>query len=118
MSEEQERLQWSGKKTPEGRPIYVNQWVDWVTERTITEDVPELGGFINIPTVHNGKFLNADEAIKLVKESKGRDPITGRKLETFSDVNAAVESAKARSSGLGDVLSEIMLPGPQGAVYK
>lgn len=91
----------TGRRTAEGRPIFTNQQGQFVTERTITENIPELGGVVNIPTVFEGRFLSPDEAVQKVIESDGKDPITGRKLQVFSDIPTAVESAKQRSSGLG-----------------
>ncbi len=89
-----------GKTTQEGRPIYTNPQGDFVTERTITENIPELGGFVNIPTVYEGKFLDPKEAIDRVIQAQGKDPITGRELEVFSDVESAVGSAQERSAEL------------------
>ena len=97
----EEKLTFSGKNTAEGRPIYKNQYGDWVTERTITEEIPELGGFVNIPTVLDGRFLTTEQAIDMAKRTKGYDAITGRKLDVYKDVNEAVNSAVNRSKLLG-----------------
>ena len=81
---EPETLSDVGRLTSEGRPIYKNQHGDFVTERTITENVPELGGWVNLPTVYDGKFVDPQEAIQRAIDAKGSDPITGRKFEVWS----------------------------------
>lgn len=96
--DDHETLSLTGNSTSEGRPIYENQHGDLVTERTITENVPELGGWVNLPTVYDGRFVSPDEAIQIAIEAKGSDPLTGRKFDVFNDVDSAVESAKSRSS--------------------
>jgi len=85
--QEQETLTATGETTTEGRPVFRNQSGDFVTERTITENIPELGGFVNIPTVFNGQFLSPQEAIDKVIQAGGADPLTGRKLQVFSGVS-------------------------------
>lgn len=105
FGEAEEVLSDTGKKTKEGRPVYENQFGDFVTERTITEEIPSLGGIYNIPTVYDGRFVSPDEAIQLVINNQGKDPITGRKLMKFDNIEDAVNAAKKRSSG---TLSEEM----------
>ena len=94
----QEVLSDTGKKTSEGRPVFKNQFGDFVTERTITESIPELNGWFNIPTVFEGKFLTPKEAIQKVIDSGGKDPVTGRKLQRFNEVDEAVDAAETRSA--------------------
>jgi len=62
--QEQEQLIDSGRVTTEGRPIFKNQFGDFVTERSITITDPRInqGRATNIPTVFEGRFLNQDEA--------------------------------------------------------
>lgn len=98
--EREESLSPTGDVTKEGRPVYKNQYGDFVTERTITEEIPELGGVYNVPTVFDGRFLSPDEAINKVIEAGGKDPITGRDLERFSNIEDAVDSARKRSNSL------------------
>ncbi len=95
---QKEVLTQTGDKTPEGRDVYVNQYGEFVTERTITIGMD--GGFVNIPTVYNGKFLSEDEAIKKAIDANMTDPVTGRKLEFFDNVDSAVKSAEKRSSNI------------------
>jgi hypothetical protein len=107
VAEQQERLEFTGKFTPEGRPIYKNQWGDFVTERTITVEIPSMGGFVNVPTVLDGQFLSERQAIDVAKSVGGKDPVTGRKLPVFKSVNEAVSEARSRSKDLGPVIEEV-----------
>ena len=112
-----EKLTFTGKYTEEGRPVYVNADGEWVTERTITENVPELGGFVNIPTVLDGRFLDPQQAIDLAIKTSGKDIITGRKLPVFKDLKTAVSDAEERSKGLGVQLEKLLNP-LYGATFK
>ena len=100
FKEEPEILSATGKNTSEGRPVYKNQFGDFVTERTITEYIPELGGVYNIPTVLEGRFLSPPEAIDAVIKTEGKDPVTGRALTRFRSIDSAVKSAEERSGGM------------------
>lgn len=97
----EEVLSYTGENTDEGRPIFKNQHGEYVTERTITEYVEPLGGYVNIPTVLDGRFLTREEAIDTAIKTGGADIITGRRLDVFNDVNKAVEAAQKRSIHLG-----------------
>lgn len=99
-TQEPEILSATGKNTSEGRPVYKNQFGDFVTERTITEYIPELGGVYNIPTVLEGRFLSPPEAIDAVIKTEGKDPVTGRALTRFRSIDSAVKSAEERSGGM------------------
>jgi hypothetical protein len=105
-NEEKETFQDTGQFLPSGRPVYQNQFGDFVTERTITEFIPELGGWYNIPTFYNGRILDPREAIGMVINSGGKDPVTMNLLKPFESVNEAVKEAENRSYGLGGFLSE------------
>ena len=102
--EESEVLTDTGELTGEGRPVYKNQFGDSVTERTITEYIPELGGWYNIPTVYDGGFVSPDEAIRRAVEAKGKDPITGREFKSYKTVEDAVRAAEGRSKSIGTKL--------------
>ena len=101
-----ERLESAGGSTREGRPIYKNQYGDLVTERTITENIPELGGWVNLPTVYDGRFVSPSQAIVKIIESGGVDPVTGREINSFPTVDEAVSAAESRSYELGLELSK------------
>ena len=96
MGGAREILKDTDTKTEEGRAVFVNQFRDFVTERTITTEID--GQFFNIPTVFDGKFLNENEAVDKVIEAGFKDPITGRRLAAFANVEDAVNMAKDRSS--------------------
>lgn len=94
----------SGKKTNEGRPILQNSKGDIMTERTITiQGIPEIngGGITNIPTVFNGRVVSDDEAVEIMKQNKGVDPETGKKMRRYWSITDAVIAARERSNRLG-----------------
>lgn len=103
----------TGKKTNAGRPL----WQDSVTgemysEKTITiplktnERGEPLPGtkWVNVPTVFDGGQIIDDEGFlrKFYTENKFKDPITKKGLESFDNVDSAVEAAKKRSESLLD----------------
>lgn len=96
----QQTLTSIGKKTKEGRPIYKNQEGESVSEYSTTENVPELGGWINLPTVYDGGFVSPDEAVQRAIDTQGHDSVTGRKLNVFNNMSEAVNAAKNRSKSL------------------
>ena len=106
--EEREVFEGTGQFLPSGRPIYKNQFGDYVTERTITEFIPELGGWYNIPTFMNGRLLDPAEAIDMVIKTEGKDPITMQPLDAFQSLDEAVRSAEEKSQGLGGLLNQRM----------
>lgn len=86
--------------TPEGRPVYENQWGDQVTERTVGVNI--AGKEYNIPTVYEGKFVSIDEAVDRLDKRDGKifDPITGRELQGYDTPEEADKAAKERSPTL------------------
>ncbi len=94
------------RKTKEGRPVYQTPEGDYITERTITvtEEGINKGKPTNIPTVYNGRIVSDEEAISIIIETKGVDPITGKKLPSFSTIDEAVKYAESRTEGLGKQL--------------
>lgn len=97
----QERFTPTEQYTSEGRPVYQSETGWGTTERTATSYIPELGGWINYPTFYYGEFVPDRVAQRMVIENGGVDPITGRRLEVFDDVDTAVSAAGKRSGGLG-----------------
>ena len=96
----------------EERRRHENEDGTFSTERTITvymdesgERDPALGGgwWVNIPTLYGGERepVSQPEAISIIAANGLTDPDTGRQLERFDSVEAAVASAKARSDSLG-----------------
>lgn len=94
--------------TPEGRPVFKDPQGSFVTEKTITITDPRInkGRPTNIPTVFDGRVLEDSEAIELIANAGGKDPVTGRALEGFSSINEAVSSAQNRSFSLGGQLEK------------
>jgi len=89
-------------KTKEGRPYIANPDGTYSTERTITIEDTRInnGKPTNIPTIYGGKSVSADEAIKIISDSKGIDPDTGRTLQGYDTIDEAVAAAKARSASI------------------
>ena len=103
----------TGRKTKAGRPL----WQDPATgemysekTRTIPLKTNENGEpmpgtkWVNVPTVFDGGKIIDDEDFlrKFYSENKFKDPITNKSLQSFSNVDEAVEAAKQRSSELLD----------------
>jgi len=97
--QEGEVFEFTGETTPEGRPIYRNQHGEFVTERTITEYIPEAGGWFNIPTFYDGNLVDRDMAINMFNIGQGKDIITGREFSKFNNLEEAVAAAQGRSGG-------------------
>ncbi|MDB4028379.1 hypothetical protein N9459_04255 [Flavobacteriaceae bacterium] len=100
-----ETLSDTGRKTQSGRPVYTNQDGDFVTERTATVESEKLGGYVNIPTVYDGRFVSEQEALRIVEGADGKDPVTGQKLKVYRNVDTAVKDAVSKSNNLGRELS-------------
>ena len=98
--------------TEEGRPIIRNEDGTMSSERTITITHPMInnGKPTNIPTIYNKKEVNQDEAINIIINSKGIDPETGRRLNSYDTLDEAVTAAKARSEQLGIKLEKENTP--------
>lgn len=94
----------TGQFLPSGRPIYRNQYGDFVTERTITEYVPELGGWVNIPTFFDGRLVDPQKAIEMTIQAGGVDPITSEPIEPYETMESAIEQARKKSSGMSGLL--------------
>lgn len=92
----------------DGRKIIPNSDGSFSTEVSITVTEPTINNGLptNIPTIFNGKSVPPEQAIKIITESKGIDPDTGRKLDSFESIEAAEIAAQARSKSLGVKLDE------------
>jgi hypothetical protein len=89
--------------TKEGRQILHLPDGSIETEKTmtVTESGINGGRATNIPTIYGGKHVSDQEAIRIITESGGIDPDTGRKLDGYDSIEKAVEAAKKRSAELG-----------------
>lgn len=105
--DDNEVFEFTGQFLPNGRPVFKNQYGDFVTERTITEYVPELGGWVNVPTFFDGRLLEPRQAIGMAIELGGVDPVTNEPIEPFESLDSAVRSAQEKSSGLGGLLNKM-----------
>lgn len=92
--------------TPEGRPIFTGPGGNQVTEFTATITDPRINGGqpTNIPTVFDGQILSEEEAIELVVNAGGVDPITGRNLIGFESMEEAEIAAQNRTDELSGIL--------------
>ena len=97
-------------KTPDGRPIILNEDGSISTERTITITDPRINKGLptNIPTMFRGKEVDPELAIKIIEKYGGIDPETGKKLPAFKTIKEAEKDAIKRSQELG-ILIEPML---------
>lgn len=91
--------------TAEGRNIFRNEDGTRSSERSITIENPNINGgrATNIPTIFNGIEVGQEEAERIISEAGGVDPETGRRLEGFDSIDAAVAAAEERSPGLKPV---------------
>ena len=98
--------------TLRGRPLYIDETGDITgkkgtrySEQTVT--IPFGTGYIVAPSVDkDGSILSREEVKQKLKDSEGRDFITGEKLPTFETVEEADKYAEWRSSTM-DNLEEI-----------
>lgn len=102
----------TGDTTLRGRPLYIDETGDITgkkgtrySEQTVT--IPFGTGYIVAPSVDkDGSILSREEVKQKLKDSEGKDFITGEKLPTFETVEEADKYAKWRSSTM-DNLEEI-----------
>lgn len=90
-------------KTPEGRPILKNPDGSISTERsiTITDERVNGGKPTNIPSMFGGTQLTEEAAIQRIVEAGGKDPETGKPVQSFNTIEEAVKAAEQRSQELG-----------------
>jgi len=93
----------TGRTTPEGRPVFTNQFGDEMTEFsiTVTDQRINQGRATNIPSLFDGRIVSDREAIQRIVDAGGKDPVTGRVLEGFNSIQEAEAAARSRSAGLG-----------------
>lgn len=88
-------------KTKEGRSIVVNPDGGLSTELVETVDDPRGAGYINVPTLFEGRPVSIEEAVDKIIAAGYKDPETGRAIQNFRTIAAAEASARARSESLG-----------------
>ena len=89
--------------TRAGRPIL--EWTngDWSTEQTVTVKNPRIneGQWTNIPTIFDGRRVDPENAERIVIESMGMDPDTGRILTGYGTAEEAESASVRRNQWLG-----------------
>ena len=99
--------------TKKGRPLFQDSDGNFVSEKTVTVTDPRVndGKPTNIPTVYDGRILTEDQAIQVVAESKGIDPVSGEQLKPFDTIEEAIQAAEERSKDLGQSIeTQIDMP--------
>lgn len=90
----------TGMMSQFGRPLFTDEQGNFVSEKSITEYVPELGGWANIPTVYDGQIVDPQTAVEIIKRNNGIDPVSGLPVDVYADKDIAIDSAAARSEML------------------
>jgi len=101
----------TGRKTKAGRPLWKDPRTgEEYSERTVTiplvtnpDGSPARGTkWVNVPSVFEGGQIMDDEQflMKFYRENQYKDPLTGKKLDIFDNLDNAVKSAEQRSEGL------------------
>ena len=103
----------TGKKTKAGRPLYQDPKTgEMYSEKTVTiplktapDGRPAEGTkWVNVPSVFEGGQIMDDERFlsQFYRENGYKDHFTGKSLDTFNDVDSAVQAAEKRSRELLD----------------
>lgn len=103
-------------RLPDGRVIVKNagdseRGPGFSTRYQVTEMTP--WGWMNIPTMFDGRQVDPEEAVRIVVESGGVDPDTGHGLPRFESLEQAEDAARRMSSGTDFYLDQALsrLPG-------
>jgi hypothetical protein len=78
--------------TEAGRPIYIDQNGEPVSEKSMTIEVD--GKWVNVPSIHDGIIYNEDELADMVRNKEIKPTSTHKSQEL------AVKKARSRSGGL------------------
>lgn len=98
-------------RTPEGRFIMLDEEGGFSTERSVTFGVEH--GFVNVPTMFEGREVLPLEALRIVREGGYKDPDTGLALQFFATQEEAVTQAEVRSALLDQQLPPQFRRGPK-----
>jgi hypothetical protein len=92
----------SGNVTPEGRPMYFNNFGGESSENTIgvIDQRINKNALTHIPSIYDGRILNEKDAIQRVVDANGHDPITGRFIEPGGDPSARSKSLDGKYMGM------------------
>ena len=81
--------------TQYGRKVYKDQFNAIHSETTVTVPAPN-GGWMNIPSIYNGRYVTKDQARAIIIKNGMVDPESGEKIQSYQSIPEAVEAAKER----------------------
>ena len=81
--------------TQYGRKVYKDQFNAIHSETTVTVPAPN-GGWMNIPSIYNGRYVTEDRARDIIINNGMVDPETGERVQVYASDDEAVEAAKQR----------------------
>ena len=92
----------SGNVTPEGRPMYLNNFGGESSENTIGVTDPRINNneLTHIPSIYDGKILNEKDSMQKVVDANGYDQITGRFITPGGDPEARSKSLDGKYMGM------------------
>ena len=85
----------TGHTTQYGRKVYKDQFNAIHSETTVTVPAPN-GGWMNIPSIYNGRYVTEDQARAIIIKTGMVDPETGEKVRSYESIPKAEEAAKQR----------------------
>ena len=85
----------TGHTTQYGRKVYKDQFNAIHSETTVTVPAPN-GGWMNIPSIYNGRYVTEDQARAIIIKNGMVDPETGEKVRSYESIPKAEEAAKQR----------------------
>ena len=85
----------TGHTTQYGRKVYKDQFSAIHSETTVTVPAPN-GGWMNIPSIYNGRYVTEDRARDIIINNDMVDPESGEKIQSYQSIPEAVEAAKQR----------------------
>ena len=87
-------------ETSAGRNVFVDENGENYSEKTITFETKY--GWINMPTVDaEGNQMTQDQLEEFVANNGPIDPVTGKELSTYEDVESAEAAAQEQTDALG-----------------
>ena len=86
-------------ETQEGRPIILNPDGSFSTERSTTLQ-DDAGRWMNMPTIFGAREYPPEDAYRIMKSNRFRDPETGRQSQPYQTLEEALMAAGQRSSNI------------------
>tara|TARA_R100000687_G_C6439111_1_gene159571 strand:+ start:220 stop:804 length:585 start_codon:yes stop_codon:yes gene_type:complete len=84
-----------------GRRVYKDQHGVKHSETTATVETPD-GGWMNVPTIFDGKYVSDDMARKIILDAGMIDRESGSTIKTYKTIEAAEKAAQDRMKQLND----------------